>query len=73
MQAAAKASGYPGATGGCTGTAILWFIGGVVVGAAVTVVFINLTGEKTFTGLARKTFGYAKSGVNLGKSSWGGL
>lgn len=68
-----KAAGAQAPGAGCTGTGVLWFIGGFVVGAVATVVMVNVTGEKSITGLGRATMSYARSGLEVGKKSFGGL
>ena len=62
----------PGAAAAnCTGTAVLWFAGGLIVGSLLTVAYINYTGETSVLGLAKKTREYASKGISFGKSILG--
>ena len=60
----------PGAAApNCSGTAVLWFAGGMIVGSLLTVAFINYTGETSVRGLAKKTVEYTQKGVAFGQKT----
>lgn len=66
---APPAGAYPGAT--LTENKWLWAIGGFAVGCIATVLFVNISGETSFKGLAKKTGEYAKSGYTALDRAWG--
>lgn len=47
----------------CTGSLLMGLAAGFVIGAIATVVMVNVTGEKSISGLARKTIEYGKATV----------
>lgn len=64
--------GPPGALiGNCTGTAILWGVGGFIAGCLLTVLFVNISGQTSILGLARKTREYGQRTVSTAKKTWG--
>ena len=69
-QPPAPAGGYPGAT--LTDNKWLWAIGGFAVGCVATVIFVNISGETSFKGLAGKTAEYAKKGYTSLDRAWKG-
>ena len=50
---------------------VLFLLGGFALGCVATVIFVNVSGETSFTGLARKTTEYGKRGYTTLESAWG--
>ena len=55
----------------CTGTAIMWGVGGFILGCLATVAFVNISGETSIMGLGKKTVEYGRRTVDVGKRTFG--
>jgi hypothetical protein len=54
-----------------TANQALWLLGGFALGCVATVIFVNVSGETSFKGLAGKTVSYAKKGYSTLDQAWG--
>jgi len=62
--------GEPGAIE-FNGSSVLWLLGGFALGCVATVIFVNISGETSFRGLAGKTAEYARTGYGKLDQAWG--